>query len=192
MPACGWYRAGCLCQCQMPCLHRPESLGIRLSQTAAAVSLMTSRHAALLGGAVNVRVYGTPRVFGATHVTAPVLTRRNRCELPTILHFDVEFQAAYPEEAQRATLTCVSPRFVEWLMGAPAGWTSSEPIDMSHVLAHRVSLHTHRPERGATASDPQPLFRLWPFGFCIIAMVSAHRVLRVQPGGRSKIARSYG
>ena len=154
MPARGWHQRGVVHQLELTWLHKCRaSIDIRLRQTASSSFRPTGRTATLLelDSEIHARIYGTPRCFGATHTTARVLTRRNRCELPTMLHFDIEFAAAFSAE-ERSELRCVAPSFVEWLMGAPAGWTSRAPIDVAAVRSHAMFAHAQRSRRYRTLS----------------------------------------
>jgi len=126
---------------------------VRLRQPADAAALASRSAAHVLppGTEVAAHVYGTPRAFGATHVTARVLTARNCREFPTVAHFDPLFVSAI-EGATRRDLLCISPEFVEWLMGAPRGWTSVEPLDPAVAAARAKRQRPTRPRRRATLS----------------------------------------
>jgi hypothetical protein len=96
----------------------------------------SARSAELVPGGV-AHMYGTPRAFYCTHVASRVLTRRNRCELPTILRHDVQHLAAVGA-ARCQERVVASPEFVEWLMGVPQGWTGTEPLARDVVQQHAL------------------------------------------------------
>ena len=112
-----------------PPLHRVEPLSIKLRQATDAEELAArrrQRHSPIVpaGEEPTITLYCTPRVFGATQVTLPFLTRRNKRELPASLRFDPLCAATLSSDLGE----CVSPVFVEWLMGLPRGWTSTAPL----------------------------------------------------------------
>ena len=131
----GWWRPGEFRALPRPLLHAAPSQGIIMRQLRGARPSKRSAHLVPHGEPVVARRYGTPRVFYCTHVTSRALTRRNRCELPTILRHDEQHLAAVGAEECWERVVA-SPEVVEWLMGVPRGWTGTEPLAQELAQQH--------------------------------------------------------
>lgn len=132
-----------------------------------------------------VRVYGTLRRISATHCCSGALTDRNKHELPQCVYFDDEFRADWAARRFRALpqRMAVTPRFAEWLMGLPPGWTAPGPLDAlarsSHfafkhkLLRHPARLATVSLFSGCGALDLALLPWCAPVAYCDICPVAA-------------------
>jgi hypothetical protein len=86
-------------------------------------------------------------LFPATHYSCGGLTARNKHELPQCLFYDPLFGQVAESLGltncsldQPALKAVVSPKFGEWLMGLPQGWTSPYlPVNFAVLGAHIVS-----------------------------------------------------
>ena len=115
-------------------------LGIRLRPTPLAELQVQPRWARVREEEHTVGVYGTPRRISATHCTSGAMTDRNKHELPQCLYFDETFRSDWATRRHRELplRMVVSPRFAEWLMGVPRGWSSTQPIDSADRKRHFV------------------------------------------------------
>ena len=89
----------------------------------------------LPGHEPTIKLYSSLRPFPATHYSCGGLTARNKHELPQCLFYDPLFGQVAESLGltncsldQPALKAAVSPKFGEWLMGLPQGWT---PPDLS-------------------------------------------------------------
>ena len=131
--------------------------------------------------------YGTLRRFPATHLSCGYLSNRNKHELPQCLYYSAEFQREHCRRNQEAIPMVVSPRFAEWLMGLPAGWTSTSPLSPAVLHAHVVKrqpqvAHKHRVLSlfsGCGALDFSQLGWFSPVAYCEICP-EARQVLQAR------------
>ena len=103
-----------------------------------------------------IQYYGTLRRISATHASSGALTERNKHELPQCLYFDADFRTDWAARRHRELpmRMVVAPRFAEWLMGVPAGWTSVEPLEAAVRHKHIAFCETllRLPKRLSTLS----------------------------------------
>jgi hypothetical protein len=101
----------------------------------------------LPGHEPTIKLYSSLRPFPATHYSCGGLTVRNKHELPQCLFYDPLFGQVAESLGltncsldQPALKAVVSPKFGEWLMGLPQGWTSPYlPVNFAVLGAHIVS-----------------------------------------------------
>jgi hypothetical protein len=110
LPQFGYWRQETgVCTLPVPLLSVAPSLGAILTQIPGRAS---RRHYTAplwpIGVPRPAHRYGTPRLFRCSQVTAPVLTRRNKTELPTILHFDALHRAAVGEDELKRRLVGIA------------------------------------------------------------------------------------
>ena len=111
----------------------------------------------LPGHEPTIKLYSSLRPFPATHYSCGGLTARNKHELPQCLFYDPLFGQVAESLGltncsldQPALKAVVSPKFGEWLMGLPQGWTSPDlSMNFAVLGAHIVSQqpvlqHKHR------------------------------------------------
>ncbi len=133
LPLAGYMHAHEVRSVALPALARARPLGIKLQQAPHAAALQNAsffRSGVLLAGQEPIiKYYMTLRRCSLSHRTMSVLTRRSARDLPASLYFDPVFiDYCRSQGLQRDEFRLVSPKFGEWLMGLPAGWTGTEPL----------------------------------------------------------------
>ena len=120
-----------------PSLHSAPSMNIVLRAIPGRSSGRRSASPIRDGQTLIAHRYGTPRCFPCSHMTSGTLTRRNKGEFPTVLHFD-ELHRAAVSQAECIARTVASPDVAEWLMGLPLGWTSTRPLARLALESHAI------------------------------------------------------
>ena len=160
-------------------------LNIRLRTTPLRELQIRPRWACVCTEDTIIQYYGTLRRTSATHASSGALTDRNKHELPQCLYFDADFRTDWAARRHRELpmRMAVAPRFAEWLMGVPAGWTSGEPLEAAVRHEHIAFLRDIAP-RPQEALDAKFVLGLWSVGPRLAAMVRPSRILRDLPHGR--------
>lgn len=84
----------------------------------------------------------TPRANLVTTVTEEAAKARlpqHRLEDYAAVHFPRIQMTEKDGEKSLKTTVALNPRFVEWLMGLPIGWTDSKPLEMESCLSKQPS-----------------------------------------------------
>ena len=97
----------------------------------------------LLTRPLKLRYFGTLRCHPVVHSASRACTNRGAHDLATSIKFSKRYKRAMAKLG-KSRKRYLSPRFGEWLMGFPQGWTSTKPL---HAAAMNIEDKSDKSEK---------------------------------------------